>query len=138
MRRLVKTMAIGLSVCAIGSAILAQDVPLGATEFEARCAVCHGKTGAGDGIVGELFDRKPKNLTLLAKENGGVFPFDAVYQSIDGRREIAGHGGSKMPIWGDYFMAESLKNDFGDDNAYLLVQGRVLSLVYFLQSIQAK
>lgn len=117
---------------------VAQDVVLGKAEFEERCSVCHGITGKGDGIVGELFAQKPRNLTTLAKENGGVFPFEAVYQAIDGRREIRGHGTTRMPVWGEYLMVEALEDRFIDKkDAYLVVQGRILALVYYLQSVQS-
>lgn len=129
--------AIGvLALC--GTTVSAQESILGRAEFEARCSVCHGDDAKGSGMVGELFTVKPKDLTLLAKENGGVYPFERVYNAINGTREIPGHGRSEMPVWGDYFM-EDLKADrpstYGHDAAQV-VQGRILSLVYFLQSLQ--
>ena len=72
------TLALGASV---GSA---QETALGKGIYDDRCAVCHGSTGSGDGIVGELFATKPKNLTMLAADSGGAFPFSEVYQAIDG------------------------------------------------------
>lgn len=38
------------------------------------------------------------NLTLLAKNNGGVFPMLGVLQVIDGRSGVRAHGGV-MPLW---------------------------------------
>lgn len=115
----------------------AQDASIGQEIFQQRCSICHGPTGAGEGIVGELFTQKPKDLRLLAKEAGGAFPFSEVYQAIDGRREIAGHGSSEMPIWGEYFMTEAIDNPaINEKDARLMTQGRILSVVYYLQTIQ--
>ncbi|SPH17039.1 hypothetical protein DEA8626_00553 [Defluviimonas aquaemixtae] len=128
---------IALALCVTGAA--AQDAAIGQEIFQDRCVVCHGETGAGDGIVAELFDQKPRNLTTLAKDNGGVYPFDAVYQSIDGRREITGHGYSKMPIWGEYFMAHEMADPASNPrDAMAVTQGRILAVVYYLQSLQSE
>jgi len=127
------------SAALFGASAMAQESSVGQEIFIDRCAVCHGETGAGDGLVGELFDRKPKNLTLLEKENNGAFPFSEVYQSIDGRREIAGHGNSKMPVWGEYFMEDAITSRAIDPkDAKVVTQGRILAVVYFLQSIQQR
>ena len=96
----------------IGCAAHAQEAVVGKNEFEERCSVCLGVTGEGDGAVGELFAIKPKNLRVLAKENGGIFPFDEVRAAIDGRRRVIAHGSSEMPIWGDYLMEEALEGRF--------------------------
>lgn len=47
------------------------------------------------------------DLTALAKNNNGVFPFDRVYQIIDGRREVLAHGPRDMPVWGRNFNMQS-------------------------------
>lgn len=117
----------------------AQDADLGRQIFEERCAVCHGAGGAGDGMVGELFAAKPKDLKLLGRENGGVYPFDDVYRAIDGRMSIAAHGNSEMPVWGRYFMEEAIDNPaINDKNARYITEGRVLALVYYLQTLQVE
>ena len=69
--------------------------------------------------------------------NNGTFPFSEVYQSVDGRRVIAGHGPSEMPIWGEYFMDQAIDDrSLNPKFARQITQGRILSLVYYLQSIQ--
>ena len=115
----------------------AQDSGFGKASYDRNCAVCHGADGAGDGSVAELFAQRPRNLRKLAEDNNGAFPFSEVYQSLDGRREIQGHGMSEMPIWGDIFVAEALPQTMHPGvDAEEIVQGRILSLVYFLQLIQ--
>ena len=122
----------------IGSSGVAQDASLGQEIFQDRCAVCHGDLGKGDGLVAELFDRKPEDLTLLAQEQAGEFPFERVFQSIDGRTEITGHGKSKMPIWGEFFMESALADrGVNPKDARAVTEGRILAVVYYLQSIQA-
>lgn len=133
--RLVAGAVAGTAFLAVPA--LAQSTDYSESLFQKNCAVCHGPTGHGDGPVAELFAQKPRNLSLLAKENNGAFPFSEVYQAIDGRREIRGHGNTEMPIWGDFFEKDALEKTFhpGVDAAEL-VQSRILALVYFIQSIQ--
>lgn len=138
MNRSISTKIATLTIlCAAVGTAQAQDAGFGKAAYDRNCAVCHGPDGAGDGMVAELFSQKPRNLRTLAAANNGAFPFSEVYQSIDGRRDIQGHGSSEMPIWGEYFEADALpKTIHPGVDADEIVQGRILSLVYYLQSIQ--
>lgn len=132
--------AIALVSCSLFPSLgLAQAEIIGKVIYDDHCSVCHGAGGAGDGLVAELFDQKPKNLTNLAKLNNGVFPFESVYQGIDGRREVRAHGFSRMPIWGDFFMEQAL-TDRGHHprDARTMAEGRILAVVYYLQTLQQK
>ena len=121
----------------LATPLAAQDAGYGQSLFKRNCAVCHGSEGAGDGPVAALFERTPSNLRKLAAMNNGAFPFSEVYQSIDGRRDIAAHGNSEMPIWGDLFAREALPETVHPGvDAEEIIQGRILALVYFLQSVQ--
>lgn len=121
-----------------GSAV-AQEMEIGMRDFMQRCAACHGPRAGGDGPVADLLTAKPKDLRHLARENDGIFPFVEVYQAIDGRREIRGHGTSAMPLWGNYFQAEALDRGLPPSlDVEQIVMGRVLSLVYYLQAIQER
>jgi hypothetical protein len=81
-----------------------------------------------------LLTVKPADLTQIAKKNNGEFPFWKVYGIIDGREQIKAHGERDMPIWGAEFRVDASSTPTAES----MVRGRVLELVYFLQSIQAK
>src|SRR5215469_16836911 len=67
----------------------AQAASTGKQDFDANCASCHGFDGKGHGQA--LYVRpqvRPPDLTILSKNNGGVFPAGRVYKSINGRSGI--------------------------------------------------
>ncbi|HSB62315.1 MAG TPA: c-type cytochrome, partial [Vicinamibacteria bacterium] len=75
----------------------------GRVVYERYCASCHGANGMGDGTLASDLRVPPADLTTLAQKNGGTFPFDAVAQSIDGRKSTRGHGAPDMPVWSEIF-----------------------------------
>ena len=82
----------------------AQNVDVGKAEYQSSCAACHGIDAKGDGPVSKELKTPPTDLTVLAKNNNGVFPYNTVYEMIDGRNStIASHGTREMPIWGYRF-----------------------------------
>ena len=121
--------------------VAAQDMPQNfkpdAVEFINSCSSCHGRDGKGAGFLTRLFKGvDPGDLTQLAADNEGQFPFDQVFQVIDGRTEVAAHGDRKMPVWGDRYWEEAM-SDYGPDQLNLQrARSRVLELVFYLQSIQ--
>ncbi|NNK79728.1 MAG: hypothetical protein HKP40_13570 [Litoreibacter sp.] len=126
-----------VAVVSMATGAMAQDAFLGKPEYDQRCAVCHGAEGAGDGAVGVLFAQSPKDLRTLASDNGGVFPFADVYQAIEGGREIAAHGRTEMPIWGDYLLAEALeRRNVSPYDAQLVVEARIIALTQYISSLQ--
>jgi hypothetical protein len=62
----------------------AQGVEIGKFEYLNSCGSCHGITGKGDGPVVKSLIKPPADLTRLAEDNNGVFPFARVYDVIDG------------------------------------------------------
>lgn len=106
----------------------------GKSVYDQNCAVCHGREAKGDGGAVSLLTVKPADLTQIAKRAGGEFPFWKVYRVIDGREDIKGHGTRDMPIWGAEFRSQAGSNS----TAEAQTRGRVLELVYYLQSIQTK
>jgi mono/diheme cytochrome c family protein len=112
---------------------------LGKAEFELHCAVCHGMDAKGNGIVGASLKVRPPDLTVLAKDNGGVFQAERIRSVIDGRTQVATHGPRDMPIWGRRYAinaAEHFVDAPYDQEAY--VRARILLLVDYLGRIQQK
>ena len=70
------------------------------------CSSCHGQDGRGSGSVSAFLKVKVPDLTLLKKNNNGVYPMDQVISAIDGRRKLRSHGDPKMPVWGESFSSE--------------------------------
>lgn len=85
------------------AATQAEDFDIGKSEFQSSCASCHGTDAKGKGPVSDQLKIPPPDLTMLAKSNNGVFPTNAVYESIDGLKTIPAHGTREMPIWGERF-----------------------------------
>ncbi len=138
-KKLTVPALLAIATVTSGGAGQAQDAAFGATIYKDHCVVCHGEAGAGDGMVGVLFTQKPADLTLLARNNAGVFPTQDVIDAIYGRRSIQAHGQTEMPIWGPYFMSKALESPTIDPkDAAMITQGRVLSVVSYLDSLQVE
>lgn len=113
-------------------AATAQDT--GEALYMDACATCHGAAGMGAGPLAEYMTVDVPNLTQLSARNDGVFPMLDVIQTIDGRTGIRGHG-SEMPVWGRQFKAETLEQA-GIYGSEVYARGKILSLAYYLESIQ--
>ena len=100
------------------------------------CSTCHGANAMGQGPLAEFMTVKVPSLRELTATNDGVFPMLKVIQIIDGRTGVRGHG-SEMPVWGRQFQAEMIDQAeiYG---AEVYARGKVLSLAYYLESIQTE
>ena len=130
----VRTAVIGaaLMAAAIGPA-RAQAIDVGKAEYLASCAVCHGTGGKGDGPLAAQLRATVPDLTTIQKNNAGVFPFDRVYDVIDGRQEIAAHGSRAMPVWGSVYSGR-----VGGPASESSTKGQILALIGYIYSLQAK
>jgi len=143
---MIAAVTVGLS-----SQGLAQEFDAGKFEYQAGCASCHGDDGKGHGPVSVLLKVPPADLTVLAKKNNGVFPFDTVYNVIDGREVIIAHGTREMPIWGERYKPDlnsaarawahmiasnSFIRPFFDLET--IVRMRILAVIDYLSRIQEK
>ena len=124
-----------------------QDNDVGQAEYLTSCSACHGLDAKGGGPLSAELKSKPGDLTVLAKHNNGVFPLNAIYETIDGRKAVGAHGTRDMPIWGFRYMPspnqalgtsphDQYLNLSYDSNVAL--RNRVLALVDFLNRIQEK
>jgi mono/diheme cytochrome c family protein len=121
--------------------LLAQQprLDLGEREYVSNCAVCHGLTGKGDGVYKEFLNKSPSDLTSLSKANKGVFPYQKVYEIIDGRQQLKAHGPGDMPIWGAEYSAKAATDYLlgvpYDREAF--VRTRIIALIEYLYRLQA-
>ena len=102
-RSAVEWLIIAGLAAGFAAAAEAEDVDIGKTEFQSSCASCHGADAKGNGPVSGQLKTPPSDLTLLARNNNGVFPTNAVYETIYGSKSVAAHGTREMPIWGERF-----------------------------------
>ena len=132
---------LGLAALCLTASALAQTAKYdwGRSEYLSNCAVCHGVTGKGDGPYRDFINKSPSDLTTLAKRNGGVFPIDRVYATIDGREMVKWHGTRDMPIWGADFVvsATNQASEFYYDPE-VIARSKILILVDYLYRIQEK
>jgi mono/diheme cytochrome c family protein len=113
----------------IGAPAIALAVDVGKREYDAACASCHGFTGRGDGPLKEELKGRVSDLTVLARNNNGVFPFDRVYQIIDGREQVKAHGSREMPVWGNSFRLHDTESS---------APNRIKALTEYLYRLQDK
>lgn len=102
----------------------------GSATFSIYCATCHGTSAKGDGPLASMMNKKPADLTQIARRNGGAYPTDVVARTIDGRSPVKGHGGDDMPVWGDAFAKST-----ADDTP---VEEKIRRLVSYLETIQVR
>lgn len=121
-------------------ALAADNLDIGKNEYDVACAVCHGRTGKGDGPLKLQMISQMPDLTALARNNNGVFPFDRVYQIIDGRREVLAHGPRDMPVWGRNFNMQSsiYFENYPRHDIESNARSRMLALTEYLYRLQAK
>ncbi|MCC7031522.1 MAG: c-type cytochrome [Acidobacteria bacterium] len=108
-----------------------KSIPAGSGLFSTYCVVCHGADGKGTGPLADSLKRRPSDLTLLARNNGGTYPRDMVAKIVDGREGVKGHGGGDMPVWGDAFERSA-------DAGPQAVKDRIDALVEYLAGMQVK
>jgi mono/diheme cytochrome c family protein len=122
-----KWLMIGTAIIGFGSPASAEDSDIGKLEYQSSCAACHGIDAKGNGPVGKELKTRPADLTVLAKNNHGILPYDTVYQMIDGRNTtVVSHGTREMPIWG---------YRFGPPQAFRL-RDRMIAVIDYLKRLQ--
>lgn len=112
---------------------------IGENEFMTSCAACHGASAKGDGPVASLLTKSPPDLRFISQRYNGKFPTTKIYHLIEGEAELGPHGSKQMPIWGDRFRVDALIQMRGVPHNFTpeaIVHGRILTLIYYLESIQ--
>lgn len=111
--------------------ITATSPSSGQEMFATYCAACHGRSGKGDGPAAAALKVAPPDLTRMAARSGGKLNGNWMFMVLTGREEIAAHGSSEMPVWGDLFRS---MNKGRED----LVKLRVANLIDYIELIQGK
>ena len=130
------------------AAAQAQEIDIGKSEFQSSCASCHGTDGKGNGPVSGQLKVAPSDLTILAKNNNGVFPTNAVYEIIYGSKTVPAHGTREMPIWGERFnpivgLPHNVDPSYWkmagpQQSPEVVVRTRILAVIDYLNRIQQK
>jgi mono/diheme cytochrome c family protein len=131
-------LALGAADPFVSPVSAAEDGQPGRQLYLRYCSACHGPEAKGDGVAGTLMRPSPADLTLLASKNGGEFPMERVVRNIDGREALRAHGEPAMPVWGEVLSAEYGSEGKQRPPIERRVQGRILSIVDYLRSIQVK
>ncbi|MGC9420832.1 MAG: c-type cytochrome, partial [Rhodovulum sp.] len=108
--------------------------PPGVALFRAECATCHGLSARGDGPMASVLTLAMPDLTLMSAQNGGVFPLARVVAVIDGRTELAGHGGP-MPVYGFSLRGEGVALS-GPDGVEIRTSAEIAAIAQWLESVQ--
>jgi len=104
-------------------------VERGKALYEVYCTACHGESPDGGGPVARELETRPSDLTRIAIRHGGEFPFPEIYKAIAGVDDT--HVKRDMPRWG--FAFQELDSDINQQDQ---VRGRILQLIYYLESMQ--
>ena len=132
MRHLIATLAFA----SIAAAAPVSADEIGQDLYMQYCATCHGTDAKGAGPLAEHMITAIPDLTTLAERNPkakGEFPMLDVIHIVDGRTGLRAHGGP-MPVYGAIFAAEGADREKWGEVMY--TRGRVMSLVYYLESLQ--
>src|SRR6478609_10609523 len=107
-----------------------QKTTVGSELYRFYCSNCHGQDAKGRPATAATNQPAP-NLTVLAMNNGGVFPREAVRDVItSGGPRHGAHGTPDMPVWGTIFRAFE-PND-------TMVSVRIDNLVHHLETLQLR
>ncbi len=109
------------------------DAEYGKALYDTKCAACHGADAEGGGPASLGLGVVPPGLTLLSKNNDGVFPRDQVMSVIDGyfRKD---HYNDPMPVFGEEDLGPIVRVEEGDFSTP--VPADLLALANYLESVQ--
>jgi mono/diheme cytochrome c family protein len=97
------------------------------------CGACHGPEARGDGIVSTFMTPRPVDLTKIAKNHEGKFPFMNTMRILDGTNSARAHGDPDMPVWGEIWKQGTISGV----NERAEVKGKLVLITEYLLSIQS-
>lgn len=124
----------GLGIVAILAACASDARPReGARIYTDFCASCHGTDGRGDASAAGARQPGPPDLTMLAANNGGVFPENRVMgQLVD---YSMGRSESHMPVFEELREGPAMMVDDGTGQR-VAMPARLVELTAYLRDIQ--
>ena len=132
-RKALLSAVITATVCllaVLGTRTSAVGQSTGKHDFEELCAPCHGIDGTGKGR--DLTEANPPDLTDLSTRNGGKYPSEKVYRTVDGRGMTDSHKRFGMPFWGIYLQKQGLFTPESD----AAVKQRITEIVRYVETLQ--
>lgn len=138
MKPIIGMLLAGAALALAPAAADADGVSAGEQEFLSNCAGCHSVAGKVAPFL-EFLKATPTDVTMLAKNNNGVFPFQRVYEVIDGRAEVKAHGPRDMPIWGIEYGEKApmyYSDYFKTYDTEAFVRSRIFALIEYINSVQ--
>jgi len=115
-----------------GKAGAAPDVAMGRTLYMEYCAVCHGESGRGDGVLAADLPVSPADLTGIARRNGGAFPWSETMAKVHGYSGRA----DVMPEFGTVLTGPSV-TWLDETGTPIETPKGLLAIARYLASIQA-
>jgi mono/diheme cytochrome c family protein len=104
----------------------------GKGQYQTHCAQCHGMEGKGDGPVAAALKTQPADLTMLAKNNGGVYPEEKVVDSIKANSPIQAHAALAVQ------MRQSSESGTGATFTGQQIQKKIKLVADYIKTLQAK
>jgi len=101
--------------------------------YREYCAACHGENATGGGPAASACAVRPRDLTTLAKGNGGKFPYNHFYTVLQFGAPMStpAHGSADMPVW--LPLLSSLNKD-----REAIAEQRMHNLASYVASLQSK
>ncbi len=127
-------LAAALVAGSVPGSATAGDAERGRVAFLDHCATCHGTDARGGGPLASVLVVQPPDLTLLAANEGGVFPLGRVLRRVDGEDEVLAHGGP-MPVFGLLLEGPSVAI-LAPDGSEIVTSEELADIVTWVQEAQ--
>lgn len=111
------------------------EAPEGAALFAENCAICHGRTGQGDGPLAKDLALPPPDLRGITRRAGGSFPRAEVLSQIDGYTRTGTSAGPNMPEFGALLRSPLVPVDTGD-GVMTPTPRSLVALMVYIESLQ--
>jgi mono/diheme cytochrome c family protein len=127
----------GLSTAALAQDPRSEGWSFGGSQYQARCAACHGANGKGGGAAAKQAKLTVPDLTTYARRNGGTFPVELAWQKIDGR-PVSWDSKSQMPVWGHTFRHEVTGPPYSAKDPETYVAAEIRAIIEYVKTLQVK